>query len=202
MSIAALNNALSGLKASQRALGVISDNIANANTEGYVRKVAQPSSVVLDGQGAGVEIGRIDRVVDEFLMREKREETGELKAVEIQAIYYQEVQDLFGQPGDNNSIAALTERLQTALQNFEITPEDSFRAQQVVDAAEDLATKLEDMHFTLQDLRARADNQFGEAVDYINVLLEQIDELNVDIITAEAKGQDAGGLRDKRDVAL
>ena len=202
MSIAALNNALSGLKTSQRALGVISDNIANANTEGYVRKVAEPSSIVLGNEGAGVEIGRISRVVDEYLLRERREEVGELKAVETLEIYFNEIQDLFGQPGDNNSIAALTERLQTAFQNFEVHPEDSFRARQVVDAAEELGARLEDMHYTLQNLRGRADNEIGDDVTQINTLLNQIDEFNVDIIRAEAKLQDGSGLRDKRDVAL
>lgn len=202
MSLAALTNALSGLKTSQRALGVISDNIANANTEGYVRKVVDQSSVVLDGRGAGVEIGRISRVVDEYLMRERRENIGELRAVEQLETYFNEIQDLFGQPADNNSIASLTERLQTALSNYEINPEDAFRAQQVVDAAENLAARMNDMHYTLQDLRARADIEIGDDVTEINLLLQQIDDFNVDIIRTDAKGQDASGMRDKRDVAL
>ena len=202
MTIAALSNALSGLKTSQRALGVISDNIANANTEGYVRKIAEPSSITLDGNGAGVEIGRIKRVVDEYLLRERREEVGELRAVEQLEIYFNEIQDLFGQPADNNSIASLTERLQTAFQNYEIAPEDSFRAEQVVTAAEDLASRLNEMHYTLQDLRARADNEIGDDITQLNTYLAQIDAFNVDIIRSEAKGGDAGGLRDKRDVAL
>ena len=52
-----LKDALSGLQASQAALQTISNNIANANTEGYSRKKADPKSLVIGGKGFGVQIG-------------------------------------------------------------------------------------------------------------------------------------------------
>ena len=55
MSLAiTLSNALSGLAANQSALQVTSNNVANANTEGYARKTVDLESRLLDGIGSGV----------------------------------------------------------------------------------------------------------------------------------------------------
>ena len=60
----ALSTGLSGLLAYQRAINVHSQNIANVNTEGYVRQrvelIAQGNSNVLAGS-AGVSIAQIRR---------------------------------------------------------------------------------------------------------------------------------------------
>ena len=48
-----LSNALSGLNASQTALGVISQNVSNANTPGYVRAQVQFAPQVISGATTG-----------------------------------------------------------------------------------------------------------------------------------------------------
>src|SRR3712207_9032023 len=78
-----------GMFAEQKALGVTSHNIANANTQGYSRQRVQrettkpfytPSmnSAIGPGQmGTGVEITTIDRVRDKFLdFQVRREKIG------------------------------------------------------------------------------------------------------------------------------
>ena len=51
---ATLANALSGLKVAQRALSVTANNVANANTQGYSRKVLSQEAVIIGSRGAGV----------------------------------------------------------------------------------------------------------------------------------------------------
>jgi flagellar hook-associated protein 1 len=73
MSLAAtLANALSGLTVAQRALSVTANNVANANTEGYVRKVLSQEAVVIGNRGAGVQASEISRITDQFLIAEVR----------------------------------------------------------------------------------------------------------------------------------
>ena len=62
---AVLSNALSGLAVAQNALSVTSNNVANVNTEGYTRKLAQQEAVVIDGRGAGARALATTRAVDE-----------------------------------------------------------------------------------------------------------------------------------------
>src|SRR5690606_8299278 len=63
-------NAMTGLRASQTALVTISNNIANANTEGYSRKTLQFQSMQLGGLGAGVSIAEVRRETSEVLVRD------------------------------------------------------------------------------------------------------------------------------------
>ncbi|MFT6580492.1 MAG: flagellar basal body protein [Alphaproteobacteria bacterium] len=72
----ALRTALSGIQTSQLALQVSANNIANTNTEGYTRKTVEFSPRRLATAGAGVEIGGINRAVDEFLQAQIREQSG------------------------------------------------------------------------------------------------------------------------------
>ena len=79
-----LKDALSGLQTSQAALQTISNNIANANTEGYSRKQVAPSSLVIGGKGFGVEVGEVRRSVDEGILNLLRNETSKNKKLEQQ----------------------------------------------------------------------------------------------------------------------
>ena len=63
----ALKTASSGLLAAQASLRAVSDNIANVNTPGYVRKAVDQHPLVVDGVGMGVRIDGIKRVTDQYL---------------------------------------------------------------------------------------------------------------------------------------
>ena len=71
---AVLSNALSGLAVAQNALTVTSNNVANVNTEGYSRQVAQQEALVIDGRGAGAQALATTRMVDELLSARLREQ--------------------------------------------------------------------------------------------------------------------------------
>ena len=64
---ATLRTASSGLQAAQASLRTVSDNIANVNTPGYVRKAVDQQSLVVDGAGAGVKIAGVKRITDQYL---------------------------------------------------------------------------------------------------------------------------------------
>ena len=67
--VAGLNNALSGMHVAQSQISVVSNNIANIDTEGYTRKTAAQQSAVLAGFGAGVTLKNAQRTVDQSLLR-------------------------------------------------------------------------------------------------------------------------------------
>src|SRR3954471_20969284 len=92
----ALSSAISGLSTAQAGLDVISNNIANVNTEGYTRKVFVPESVVLAGTGAGVQIGDITNRVDQNLLKDMRTQHSAVGLLQTSNSYYQRVQDTFG----------------------------------------------------------------------------------------------------------
>ncbi len=197
-----LNAAVSGLLTNQKGLDVISQNIVNVNTPGFVRKVMTPESVVVAGIGAGVQQGALVRTVDEGLMSQIRQQTSIQNALDTTQTYYPQISDLFGQVGDQNSIAHQMQSLQSAFEA--LAPQVNTPAFQsaAVQSALDTASQFQQMTSQLQNLRLQADKGIQDTVGQINSQLANIYDLNQKIVRNGAIGADVGDLQDKRDTAL
>lgn len=90
----ALNNALTGLRTVQSALQITSNNVTNANTDGYSRKSAQQVSLVLAGQGAGVSITDVTREVNDNLLRQLRNYTSMIGQLTVNSDFFQRTQQI------------------------------------------------------------------------------------------------------------
>ncbi len=198
----ALHVAAGGLLATQSALGTVSDNVANANTVGYSRKIVNFETNVLAGVGAGVNIADVGRAVDEELMRDVRDEASQLYKIKSQVTYYSRMQELFGAPGDNSSLAHTISELNSALEQLSVTPERSLEQSEVTRWAENLTQQLQDMSTTIQGLRKQADNDIHQAVQEADNYLAEIADLNHKIVRNDVANNDTSALEDKRDLAL
>ncbi|MCF3630701.1 flagellar hook-associated protein FlgK [Thalassospiraceae bacterium LMO-SO8] len=195
----ALRSAQSGLLANQTALNIVSQNVANVNTPGYSRKIIQQQSVVLAGQGAGVSIASYSRVVDGGLIKTIRTELGELNHVTVKESYYQRLQETFGAPGDNTSIAHILEEFKEAAELLSVSPDRILEQSELVRQAQSAVEKFAAMSRTIQDLRLQADQQITAVVSEMNQLTADIDQLNDDIIRFGSTGNDTTDLEDQRD---
>ncbi len=197
-----LQTGLSGLIASQQALSVVSQNVANANTEGYSRQVASLQQTVIAGKGVGVELASVNRVVDEFLIREQRAQRSVLGAAEVTNTFLREVQARFGTPEGNSTISNELSNFAAAIETLANNPEDPALRFAVVAAAETLARSVSGLAKTAQDLRGQADKQIKDSVDIVNAALRDVYELNAQIKAASLAGQETSALEDKRDLAV
>jgi len=197
-----LFSALSGLQTNQAALQVISENVTNANTVGYTRKVALPETVTLAGSAAGVELGDIARNVDPYLVADSNDALSQLAAIDVQSNYYQRIQDLYGQPDSNTSVSARIGNLGAALLELAATPESPALQIDAVNKAVTLAQQLNDMADQIQALRTQADQDIATKLHSVNEKLEAVAELNADIASRLAVGQSAADLEDQRDQAV
>ena len=197
-----LSTALSGLLTSQKGLDVISQNVVNVNTPGYVRKVMTPESVAVDGSGAGVQAGNISRTVDEGLMSDIRRQTSTQGTLDTLQTYYPRVEELFGQVGDTTSIAHQVQTLQTSFETLSGQVNSPPLQTAVVQTSLDTANQLSQMTTALQNLRLEADRGIQDAVSQVNDQLANIYDLNQKIVRGTAIGSDVGDLQDKRDTAL
>ncbi len=198
----ALSNALSGLQTSQSVIQVISNNVTNANTEGYTRKSADPVSRAILGVGQGVSASDISRVVDERLilnLRSTQSAEGSAKALNH---YYNEIIDQFGSLSNNNSLGANLSNLTTKLQSLAAAPESAVHRLDVINNAVVVAKKLNELSARVQTLRSEADKEIADKTSVINGELKKIADLNVQIETARAKREPTGELEDFRDQAI
>jgi flagellar hook-associated protein 1 FlgK len=198
----ALFNAISGLQSTQRAIDVTAQNVANVNTAGYSRQVVHQQARALAGQGAGVEISEVVRVVNEALLKELQITGGARSAAEITANYFDQLQNLFGSPESQSSLTAGLTELAAKFQALSVTPEDVSARIEVVAAARILAQKLRDTSIKIESLRTQADQEIGDIVTDLNTQLENIHELNLRISEAKATGLETADLEDQRDRAL
>jgi flagellar hook-associated protein 1 FlgK len=195
----ALRAAQSGLLANQTALNIVSQNVANVNTVGYSRKIIQQQSVVLAGQGAGVSIADFTRVVDGGLIKSIRLELAGFNSAAVQESYYGRLQETFGTPDDNTSIAHILAEFQEAAELLAVSPDRILEQSEVVRQAEAAVEKFAAMSRTIQDLRLQADQQIADIVTEMNELTAAIDQLNDDIIRFSSTGNDTTDLEDQRD---
>ncbi|MBN67001.1 MAG: flagellar hook-associated protein FlgK [Rickettsiales bacterium] len=198
----ALNNALSGLNVNQTQLSTISQNIANANTQGYTRKQADQSAVYLDGVGSGVRVDDISRKVDKYLQATIRRGESEVGYNETIDDYYERIQIFLGEPGQSNSVDEFVEDYFNALQSLADNPESVAFRNTAVNAGVTLAREISTLAEELEGLRFQADKDLTIAVDNINVNLQKLDDINIAINRAFAIGNPVSGLHDERDILL
>jgi len=198
----ALGAAMSGLTTAQQGLDSVSRNIANVNTVGYTRKVFVQEGQVLAGQGVGVRGTGLERTVDESLLRDIRREAAVAGDYSVQNAYYSRIQDLFGSPEDNSSIAHTIQSLAEQFETLGVDVSNVTQALNTVRSAEDVANQLDTMSTMLQNLRLEADRGIESDVDSVNGLLSTIDTLNAEIVRGQNTFKDTGDLEDQRDQAL
>ncbi|MEG3618350.1 flagellar hook-associated protein FlgK [Magnetovibrio sp. PR-2] len=198
----ALRTAQSGLLTSQSALDAVAQNVANVNSPGYSRKIVHMEQRVVAGVGAGVELSEVVRAVDEGLLESLRESISTAGQHDSQNSYYARMQDLFGAPGDNISIAHTITEFGNAIEALALSPDQSLEATEFVRQGAEVADKLQDMSDTLQELREQADSEIANRVASINSIAENLVNLNNSIIENDTAGADVTDLRDKRDTLL
>lgn len=198
----ALYTALTGLQTNQTALRVVSNNIANVNTIGYTRKIADPQSRVIAGTGVGVQLGPIHRNVDNALAQQVRSTTTSLRGLEIQQQFFQRMQDFFGSPASNSSLGAMVSDFSNKLAGLVVNPESVSLRLDAVSSAVRMAERFNQLSNETQQLRLEADAAIGDSIDLVNNALSNIQDLNQQISAAKLRDLPTGDLEDQRDLAL
>lgn len=198
----ALTAALSGLRTTQQQAAMLSHNLANATTAGYVRRDLDLSAVTTAGRGAGVRVDAVARKVDELLIRDARFETSRYSGQEARASALADYALVLGQPQDEKSVSTQLSKLQQAFARLHDMPNDDAARNAVVSQAAALAGGLNRAAEAAQTVQDDARGRLQTSVDTVNTALQRISDLNGKIATLETRGGDAGDLRDQRDRLL
>lgn len=195
----ALFNAKSGLNSVQRQVAGASDNIANARTPGYVAKEARISAQNTAGIGSGVTADILRGPVDSILLRDVRLEAATLGFLDVRAESVNRVATVSGDPADERSLAFAFTSLETRFQELFDQPERADLQRQVIFAAQNIASRFEDVENAIQGARAEADRKIEDGVRIVNQALEGIEGLNQKIAEGQNGGIDISGVLDERD---
>lgn len=193
---------LQALQANQGALNATSNNIANSNTPGYTREVAQFAEgpqVEINGQilGGGVSLTGIQSVRDELLNLQIQQQTSAQSSVDTQSSSLQQLQNYFTTTGGD--IASAMTTFSSSLGELSANPSDAAVKQTVLSSGQNLAKAFNTTANGLNSLQAAANTQVTQTVAQINSLSSQISKLNGQIFQLTAAGKDGSAVQDQRD---
>ncbi len=193
------------LQAAQIGLQVVGNNIANANTEGYIRQRLEltPAAAVRQGgliKGQGVRPTGITQVIDQALAERMFNAGTALAGAETLENAYSQLEEIASEL-DNNGLNRQLSTFNNSLHELSTQPGDSSMREFVVLQGEALARTLQGTRQQALDRQIAVGTDLDAIGTQINRLTERIARLNVEIATVEGGGlvgSDATGLRDQR----
>ena len=195
----ALSAALAGVNATQQALSVISGNVANANTPGYVDESISQLEVATAGQnGVSVDTTGINRNLNTLLQSQLWTESSGGSYADTTSQLYQQLQQIYGTPGSSSSFAGVFSSFTSAVQALATSPSSYSAQTQVLSAAQALTQNLGAMTGTIQELRTQAEQGIASDVQTANTAIAQIAQINQQLGTAQPDSATAT-LEDQRD---
>ena len=153
----ALGNSLSGLRATQSAMEVISSNVSNAGTAGYSRRSVVAVETDNGSGSGGVRIEGIIRLFDSILQKELRTETSGSGYTGVKSSMTTELSRLFGAPGSSTALDTMMSKFTSSLQALQTDPSNAVARSSVLNAAGDLAHSINKASDGVQALRQDAD---------------------------------------------
>ncbi len=196
---AALYNAISGMSATQTSIGVVSENVSNAGTQGYTQKTVRTENLVSGSRSAGVSIADITRDIDELLQRQLRGEITAEGASLVKADLLGRLDQMLGIPGESGSIDNTYNNFVDALRSLSDSPNAVEARTSVMNLATSLANQLNSLSTKIQDFRGEAENGIERSVNSVNRLIAELASVNKKIGVSAPISSGSQALLDQRD---
>lgn len=190
--------ATSGLNAQQGLLNTTANNIANVNTEGYVR---QRGSLEEQDVG-GVLLGNVERVVDKFAQEQHIRDTSTLGEAEQYLDKLNQLDNIFA--SEAISAAEGMSRYFAALQTVNDDPNNIAAREIVLAEAEAMVKQFNNLDGYLETSVEVVNQELDDKLEQANDLIEQIADLNTQIKSTQFAPQTSGSesVKNQRDQAI
>ncbi|ACF02950.1 flagellar hook-associated protein FlgK [Rhodopseudomonas palustris TIE-1] len=202
----ALAIAMAGLRVNQATMSLVSSNVANAETPGYVRKTVNQSAVNAGETGTSVKVVGVDRQLDDYILAQLRTETSGGAYASLRSDFLKQLQGLFGDPNSSGTLENSYNGLTTALQALATSPDSTSARIAVLNAAQAISSNLNSTSNGIQTLRAGCETGIADAVTTANNLMQQIANINTHIQTNPLGGTSTdaatSAMLDQRDQAI
>lgn len=213
MSNFGLYVAMTGLFAQKKCIDVTAHNIANASTPGYTRQRAElctkdpwpvPGFNMPRGAGqlgTGVQVRTIERIRDQFLDQQIRQQTLLQGEWQQRNNTLSQVETIFMELSDNG-LNSVMDKFWDDWNQLSKFPDSSPVRTTVVESSVTLADTIRHTYSQLKTLQNDLNEQVRIKVDHANSILNQIADLNKQIQTASVSGLSPNDLLDRTDMLL
>jgi flagellar hook-associated protein 1 FlgK len=182
------------LFAQQTALQVISNNVANVNTEGYMRQTAvldeSESIQTAFGQlGNGVTVRKVMAIYDKYLEASVAKENNATEEWKTYESYFGRIESVLNE--DNTSLTANITKFFNAWQTLSTDPTSNTARTNVGIEGENVTRSIRNIYGELGSIQTEANNNVRQTVDEINGILQSIAQLNAKIYESIGGSNDA-----------
>lgn len=197
------NIATSGLFASQRALDITSNNISNANTEGYSRqKVLQRAGLPVGGDprglvGTGVDAYDIVQIRSQYMDNKYWGQVKSYSEWKTKSEGLEEVEAVFNEPSETG-IRKVMDDMFASIEELVKKPGDNTNRVNFIEKAVTLTATINKFGNEIAGSIKETNFAVKAKVEEINAIAEEITSLNEQIFNLELDGHKANGLRDQR----
>ncbi len=174
-----LSIASTALNASQYAITVSSNNVANADTAGYVRRTVTFGEITSDSwlSGLGVDVESVQRTFDAFLEGTYLDKRSDLALWDTAQSYLESLENLVNQ-SDGEGVNDILAEYFAAWEDLSASPDSDSTRSALLGIAQELAASLTDLDASLDELGERIDSEISDQVDEVNDILTQLAGLN------------------------
>ncbi len=198
MSFNLLNIANSGIRANTELLQTTSKNIANVNTQGYVRERTEHATMINNQVGRG----ETYRLLNQFAQQQLNRDTSNKSFFDQFVVESNRVDTLFTEESNSlsTSINSLFNNVQEALNQ----PSSSVARSLVMSDAQNLVNQMDRLSGIVLEQKNVVNQQLDIFTDEANGLIQKIGTLNQDIaaVNGTNNAADASSTFNERDKAI
>jgi flagellar hook-associated protein 1 FlgK len=192
--LSSLLSTAGAIKAYDRALDVIQNNVSNASTPGYAAArlnfVSQPFDPAT-GRTGGVKTGTLETSRDDFVEQAVWKQQNGSGRFTQKSESLGPIEQILGVTADASIPSDLNQLFQSFSQ-LATAPNDPVGRNQVLDAADQLASSFNSAAQQLTDAQHQTDQQIRNVVDRINQLVGQVASYNQAVSSGAVSHGDAG----------
>ena len=189
----------------QRALGTVSNNIANVATDGYSRQevvlaanpVAKVGTVYL---GTGVTVDTVKRQYDAFAEANMRNSNSDLASQEPMVNYANRVIDIMG--STSMGLSGALDQFFNSARSLSTEPASTVARGSFLRDSENLASRFGELSSQLDLVQNETDETVKGYVNSMNTIFKQLAMVNVQLTKQKSAAQQPADLLDQRDVLL
>ncbi len=204
---ASLQIGRSALTASQLAIQVAGQNLANAATPGHSRQVARIVSLGTSttagtvSAGRGVQVLEVMRQVDTALQARLEDGVSREQAALIDQQILSQIEGILNELTDTDLSSELT-KFFNAFSELANNPSATETRAVAIEQGSVLASFVRGLHADLATLRSQIDSQIATRVNKADEILTELASLNDAIVASEQGIGNANELRDRRDALV
>lgn len=190
--------ATSGVNASSRLLATTSNNIANVNSEGYVRERTSVSNELYGGVGRAT----TERVINQFAQNQLRRDTTLVGEWQTFSEKTSAIDNLLA--NEANSLSTGLSDFFASMQTAADDPTNLSSRQLVLSAGDSLLRRMSSIADFMEAKEEELNLEFTSMVNHANSLIETIGDLNKSILVVKGNFKDSEptALLNERDKAI